>query len=67
MELIKLIIITSVLLAILLAAYSIKLFFKKNAQLPGGTCKNSHPNLKDKGLSCTCGGGSTSECKNKAS
>jgi hypothetical protein len=55
----KLIAIVMVLVAIFIAAMSIRLLFKKNAKFSGGSCSSS-PTLNGKGTSCGCGGGSCS-------
>ncbi|SDC29052.1 hypothetical protein [Williamwhitmania taraxaci] len=56
---IKLIVIAIVVMAIFMAAMSIRLLFKKNAKFSGGSCSSS-PTLDGKGTSCGCGGGSCS-------
>ena len=65
MKLVPLILLTSAILLVLLAAFSFKLFFDKNAELPGGSCQNRSQDLKDKGIGCSCGGAGSGECKNK--
>ncbi|MBN1182460.1 MAG: hypothetical protein JXB49_09255 [Bacteroidales bacterium] len=65
MKLLPLILLTSVILILLLAAFSFRLFIDKNAKLPGGSCQNRSQDLQDKGLGCSCGGAGGSECKNK--
>ncbi len=55
----KLIAVAVVVVALFIAAMSIRLLFKKNAKFSGGSCSSS-PTLNGKGTSCGCGGGSCS-------
>jgi hypothetical protein len=56
MALLKVFVLAIALVAIVFAAMSIRLLFKKNGEFSGGSCSSS-PGLRDKGVSCGCGGG----------
>lgn len=65
MKLLPLILLTSVILIVLLLAFSFRLFINKDAKLPGGTCSSADASLKDKGISCSCGGNGDKNCNNR--
>ena len=52
-----------IILLLAFAGLGIKLIFNKNAEFKGGSCQAaaSSEHLKDKNISCGCGGGS---CEN---
>ncbi len=54
----ELLILSLVLVLISVAALSIRLIFAKDKTFHGGSCRSHGEGLKDKGISCGCGGGS---------
>lgn len=52
---IKVLILSSVLLALAIAGLSIKLLFDKKAVFKAGSCSASSPELEKQGIICGCG------------
>ena len=57
---IKIILIALGLLIIAMAGMGIRMLFDRNAEFSGGSCSTSD-SLKDKGITCGCGGQCASE------
>jgi len=57
----KVLLITGILLVIAFAGLGIKLLFDRNAEFSGGSCTTSSQDLRDKGISCGCGGACVEE------
>ena len=53
----EILILSILLLGIAIAGFSIKLLFDKKAVFKGGSCTASADELKERGISCGCGGG----------
>lgn len=51
----KILLISIVLLAIAFLGFGVKLLFDKKAEFAPG-CASNNPELKEKGVSCGCGG-----------
>jgi len=59
MPILELLLITLVIVMLAVGGLSIRLFFSKDKEFRGGSCQSSHSSeLRDKGISCGCGGGS---------
>lgn len=52
----KLILLSAVLLLFAILGLSVRLLFDKKAEFKGGSCSAISPELKEKGISCGCGG-----------
>jgi len=53
----KVLLIAVGLLIVAFAGMGIKMLFNKNAEFSGGSCSATSDALKEKGVSCGCGGG----------
>jgi len=53
----KILLITIILVAIAFAGLGIRLLLGRNAEFSGGSCQTGSDTLKEKGISCGCGGG----------
>jgi len=58
----KLLLLSSLLVLIAILALSIRIILKPKGEFSGGKCSGSAA-LREKGISCTCGG--EGECHNK--
>jgi hypothetical protein len=56
----KVILLTISLMALAFAGLGIKILAKKNGEF-AGTCASKNPHLKEKGVSCGCGGAGSCE------
>lgn len=54
MELLNIIIISTILVIIAVGAMSVRLLFVKDGKFSGGSCKSS-PGLEGRGITCGCG------------
>jgi len=54
----EVILLSVALLLIAFLGLSVKLLFDKKAEFKGSSCSATSPELKDKGVSCGCGGDS---------
>ncbi len=59
----KLLLITVILVAIAFAGLGIRILLERNGQFSGGSCQATPDGLRDKGISCGCGGGSCGSAK----
>ena len=57
----KVLLIAIGLLVIAFAGMGIKMLFDRNAEFSGGSCSSTSDALKEKGLSCGCGGHCSSD------
>ena len=53
----KILLITIILVAIAFAGLGIRLLLDRDAEFSGGSCQSNSDALKEKGISCGCGGG----------
>jgi len=57
----KILLITVILVGIAFLGLAIRLLFDRKAEFSGGNCQATPDGLKDKGITCGCGGG---HCEN---
>ena len=55
MSILPIIAISTIIVLFALLALSIRLLISKRGEFRGGSCTNITPELKDKGISCSCG------------
>ena len=55
MSILPIIAVSTIIVLFSLLALSIRLLISKRGEFRGGSCTNMTPELKDKGLSCSCG------------
>ena len=53
----KILLITFILVGLAFLGLAIRLLIDRKAEFRGGSCQASPPGLKDKGITCGCGGG----------
>jgi len=54
----KILLITVILVGIAFLGLAIRLLIDRNAEFSGGSCQATTDGLKEKGITCGCGGGS---------
>lgn len=54
----KILLITFILVGLAFLGLAIRLLIDRKAEFRGGSCQASPSGLKDKGITCGCGGGS---------
>ena len=54
----KILLIAFILVGLAFLGLAIRLLFDRNAEFRGGSCQSTSDGLKDKGITCGCGGGS---------
>jgi len=57
----KILIITIILVGVAFLGLAIRLLIDRKAEFSGGSCQATPEGLKDKGITCGCGGG---DCDN---